>query len=78
LALNISAWHGSLQAAIRGIAENICSWRAFRRLAELGRNVNERLEAVVRDAAVIGDRKPSPPSEQIGSALPRLPLEKQL
>jgi hypothetical protein len=26
-------------------------------LAELGRNVNERLEAVVRDAAVVGDRK---------------------
>ena len=25
--------------------------------AELGRNVNERLEAVVRDAAVIGDRR---------------------
>jgi hypothetical protein len=29
-------------------------WRSF---AELGRNVNERLEAVVRDAAVIGDRR---------------------
>jgi len=32
IALNVSAWHGSHQAAIRGIAENICSWRAFRRL----------------------------------------------
>jgi hypothetical protein len=34
LALNVSAWHGSLQAAIRGIAENICSWRAFRSLTD--------------------------------------------
>ena len=33
---------------------------------------NERLEAVVRDAAVIGNGEPSPPFEQMGSALPRL------
>jgi hypothetical protein len=34
MALNVSAWHGALTAAIRGIAENICSWRAFRRLTK--------------------------------------------
>jgi AhpC/TSA family len=34
LTLNVSARHGSRQAAIRGIAENICSWRAFRRLTQ--------------------------------------------
>jgi hypothetical protein len=36
IAPNVSAWRGSLQAAIRGIAENICSWRASRRLTRNG------------------------------------------
>lgn len=46
LALNVSAWHGSLQAAIRGIAENICSWRAFRRLTDaVDKTDEERGEA---------------------------------
>jgi hypothetical protein len=28
--------HGSLAAAIQGISENICSWRAYRRLTRTG------------------------------------------
>jgi hypothetical protein len=41
-------------------------------LAELGRNVNERLEAVVREAAVIGDRRTVAAirTEGVGAATP--------
>jgi hypothetical protein len=34
VALNVSAGPGALQAAFRGIAKNIRSWRAFRRLTD--------------------------------------------
>jgi hypothetical protein len=42
-------------------------WRSF---AELGRNVNERLKEVVRDAAVIGNRRTVAAIRTDGSGLP--------